>query len=87
MNMGKVSFDEWSDEALLKEAKSLKKSHLEQAFYVGFLVGILIFSLFKGGWTLLMIIPLYMIRGLARQSQAKKIKQIDEILRNRKLVK
>jgi len=50
-----------SDDELLKVVKQNKPSPLLDAFFIGFLVGILIYSAAANGWGLVSLIPLFMI--------------------------
>jgi hypothetical protein len=50
-----------SDDELLKVVKQNKPSPLIDAFFIGFLVGILIYSAAANGWGLVSLIPLFMI--------------------------
>jgi uncharacterized protein YcsI (UPF0317 family) len=50
-----------SDEKLLEAAKNNKPSPILDAFFIGFLVGIIIYSVAANTWGLVTIIPLYFI--------------------------
>lgn len=50
-----------TDQQLLEEAKKMKSAAITNAFLIGFLIGILIFSAASNGFGLLMLIPLFLI--------------------------
>ncbi len=50
-----------SDEELLELARQNKPSPIIDAFFIGFLVGIIIYSVAANTWGFLTIIPLYLI--------------------------
>lgn len=59
MNQDELS--QLSDKELLEVAKHSKPSPLFDAFFIGFLVGIIIFSVAVNSWGFLTLIPLYLI--------------------------
>jgi uncharacterized protein YcsI (UPF0317 family) len=59
MNQNELS--QLSDEELLEAAKNNKPSPILDAFFIGFLVGIIIYSVAANTWGLVTIIPLYFI--------------------------
>lgn len=50
-----------SDKELLEEITSSKPSPVIDAFFIGFLVGIIIYTLVANTWGFLTLIPLYII--------------------------
>ncbi len=56
-----------TDETLLAEVKDNKPSPLIDAFFIGFLVGIILFSLFASTWGLLTLIPLVLAYRLLKK--------------------
>lgn len=50
-----------SDQELLEAAKNNKPSPIIDAFFIGFLAGIIIFSVAASTWGLVSIIPLFLI--------------------------
>jgi hypothetical protein len=50
-----------SDEELLNYSKTLKPSPWFDAFFIGFMVGILIFGAVANAWGFAMIVPLFLI--------------------------
>lgn len=50
-----------TDKELLEVAKNNKPSPIIDAFFIGFLVGIIIYSVAVNSWGFLTLIPLYLI--------------------------
>jgi len=67
--MEQKTLTELTDQELIEEAKKQKSSPLVDAFFVGFLVGIVIFSLLVNSWGFLTLIPLWMIYSLVKKSK------------------
>lgn len=59
MNQNKLS--QLSDKELLEVVKNSKPSPIIDAFFIGFLVGIIIYSVAANTWGFLTLIPLYII--------------------------
>jgi hypothetical protein len=59
--MNQHELSQLSNEELLEVAKNNKPSPLFDAFFIGFLVGIIIFSVAVNSWGFLTLIPLYLI--------------------------
>jgi hypothetical protein len=57
-----------TDEELRKEAKRLKNKPIISAFLIGFLFGIVVFSVAVNSFGFLMLIPLFLIYKLTRPS-------------------
>lgn len=74
-----------SDQELLDEAKSLQSFSLTNALLIGFLAGIVIYSIFKSTFGLLMLIPLYMIHRFANDPRARRAALIEQELKARGL--
>lgn len=60
---------ELSDQELMGESRKIKSSPIMNAFFIGFLVGILIYSFVVNSWGFLTLIPLIMIYSLLRKSK------------------
>ena len=73
-----------SDEQLLKAAKNNKPSPITDAFFIGFLIGILIFSVAVNALGLFSLIPLFLIYKLLKKP--KQHKALIQELKKRKLV-
>lgn len=59
MNQNKLS--QLTDEQLLEHAKHSKPSPIIDAFFIGFMVGIIIYSVIAKSWGFVTIIPLFLI--------------------------
>lgn len=59
--MNQQELSQLSDEELLEEVRKNKPSPLIDAFFIGFLVGILIFSIAANAWGFTSLIPLFLI--------------------------
>lgn len=65
-----------SDTALLDLAKANKPSPIFDAFFIGFLIGILVYGSAVNGWGFTMLIPLFLIYlFLKKPKQYAAIKQ------------
>jgi hypothetical protein len=73
-----------SDEALLEVAKQNKPSPLIDAFFIGFLVGIIIFSVAASTWGLVTLIPLFLIYLFLKKPKQYEAIQVE--LKKRHLV-
>lgn len=59
--MNQEQLSQLSDEDLLEVARNNKPSPMIDAFFIGFLVGIILFSIFVRTWGPLTLIPLFLI--------------------------
>ena len=59
--MNQKELSQLTDKELLEAAKNNKPSPLIDAFFIGFLAGIIIFSVFANSWGLVTLIPLFLI--------------------------
>lgn len=69
--MNEKSMPELSDQDSIEQKKRIKQSSLMDAFFIGFLVGIIIFSVIASTWGLLTLIPLYLIYRLLKKSKKR----------------
>ncbi|MBK9359145.1 MAG: FUSC family protein [Bacteroidales bacterium] len=76
---------ELTDQELLDEAKKLKSFSITNALFIGFLAGIIIFSIVKNTWGMLTLIPLYFIYKMVNDPKNKRSKDLDELLKKRNL--
>ena len=67
--MNRKELSELTDQELIGEAKKIKPSPIVDAFFIGFLVGIVIYSLVANSWGFITLIPLFMIYGLLKKSK------------------
>ena len=74
-----------SNEELQAEVKKLKSFSINNAFIIGFLIGIVVYSLIKNSFGFLMLIPLYLIYKLINDPRSKRLKMIEEELKERKV--
>ena len=72
-----------TDEALLDKKKKLKKAKIINAFMIGFLFAVVVYSFIKNTWGLLTLIPVFMIYRLLRN--AEKDKDLEAVLKERNL--
>ncbi|QCK16157.1 FUSC family protein [Mangrovivirga cuniculi] len=76
--------EELSDEELLKEAKKMKSSAMINSLFIGFLMGIVVYSIWKNTYGFLMIIPLFLVYKLVKKPKHDK-KELEYLLMKRKL--
>lgn len=72
-----------TDEELLQEAKKMKSSSVTHAVLIGFLIGIIIYSVAKNSWGFLTLIPVYLIYRLMTKS--KRNEALKQLLKERNL--
>ena len=76
-------FSALSDQELKDELKKTKPSPLFDAFFIGFLVGIIVYSVVVNTWGLVTIIPLWIIYVFLKKS--KRYEAMQNELKNRGL--
>lgn len=81
--MSKKELSELSNQELLDADKKIKPSPITDAILIGFLVGIILFSVVKNTWGLVTLLPLYLIYMFLKKGKNKKALQ--EELKKRKL--
>lgn len=59
--MNQRELSQLTDQELLEVAKNNKPSPIIDAFFIGFLAGIIIYSVVANAWGLFTLIPLYLI--------------------------
>mgnify|MGYP006309597135 CR=1 FL=1 len=69
MNQKEIS--ELTDQELIEEDKKIKPSPIVDAFFIGFLIGIIIFSVAANSWGFVTLIPLFLIYLLLKKSKRK----------------
>jgi hypothetical protein len=74
-----------SDVELLEEAKKLKSFSLTNAFIIGFLIGIVFYSVVKNTWGFLTLIPLYLAYKIHNDPKNKRANEIKDLLKARNL--
>jgi hypothetical protein len=65
--MNQKELAELSDQELMDEAKINKPSPLVDAFFIGFLIGIIIYSVVANSWGFLTLIPLLLVYLLLKK--------------------
>jgi hypothetical protein len=83
--MTNKDFSELTDQELVDEAQKMKSFSITNAFLIGFLVAIVVYSIVKNTWGMLTLIPLYFIYKMVNDPRNKKRKELGEILKERKL--
>jgi len=81
--MNQQDLSKLSDERLIEEAEKIRPSPKVDAFFIGFLVGIIVFSIAVSTWGLVTVIPLFLIYLLLKKSKTEKA--INEELEERGL--
>lgn len=76
---------EWTDEALLKEAKKIRNHTLFMAGFIGFNIGIVLFSVVVNSWGFFTLIPLYIVYSLMKTPKSPHAEEVEKLLRERKL--
>ncbi|MGM9478534.1 hypothetical protein ACS5PU_19070 [Pedobacter sp. GSP4] len=69
--MEQKALAELTDEELLQEAKKMKSAAIMNGFLIGFLAGVIFYSVIKNTWGFLTIIPLFLIYKLVNQPKYK----------------
>jgi hypothetical protein len=72
-----------SDEELLQRAKNIESSPITNAILIGFLIGIIIYSILVNSVGLFTLIPLYFIYKLVKKS--KRNTAIEKIMEERNI--
>lgn len=60
---------ELTDKEMQNEAKKKKSNRIVDAVFIGFLIGIILYSIAKNSWGLLTLIPLFLIYKLIHKSR------------------
>ena len=83
--MDQKEYSDMSEEELLEEAKKMKSFSITNALLIGFLLGVIFFSIVKNSWGMLTLIPLYFIFKMINDPKNKKIKELQSILKERNI--
>lgn len=81
--MNQKELSQLTDKELLEVAKKNKPSPIIDAFFIGFLVGIIIYGVAVNGWGFITLIPLFLIYLLLKKP--KRYKALKKELEERKL--
>ncbi|TCD23422.1 FUSC family protein [Pedobacter psychrodurus] len=82
--MEQKKLSELTDHELLLEAKKKKSAAITNAVLIGFLAGVIFYSLMKNSLGFLTLIPLFLIYKLANNSKYDN-KELENLLRERGL--
>ena len=82
--MTQKDLSELTDEELLQEVKKIKSNNILNAVLIGFLLGIVFYSLVKNTWGLVTLVPLYIAYKLMKKP-AHNNKELEDILKERNL--
>ena len=77
-------FSEFSDQELLQEAKKMKSASIINAFLIGLLIGIILYSVVKNSWGFLTLLPLFLIYKLSNKFK-NDTKELENLLKERNL--
>jgi hypothetical protein len=78
------NLNELTDQELLQESKKLKTAAVINAVLIGFLFGVVFYSVMKNSWGFLTIIPLFLAYKLINNSKHNP-KEVDNLLKERNL--
>lgn len=80
--MNPKELSQLNDKELLEFAKQNKPSPIIDAFFIGFLVGIIIYGAVSNAWGFVVIIPLYLIYLLLKKPKRYEALKIELEKRN-----
>ncbi|TPG37513.1 FUSC family protein [Flavobacterium pectinovorum] len=82
--MDKKELSQLTDQELLQEAKKLKTASITNALLIGFLIGVIFYSVVKSTVGLFTLIPLFFAYKLINNSKYKK-EELESLLKERNL--
>ena len=74
-----------TDQELLEEQRKLKSFSILNAFLIGVLVGIVLFSSYYHAYGIALLIPLFLIYKLSNDPRNRRVKELDRLLKERDL--
>lgn len=83
--MEQKEYTQMTDQELLAEAKKLKSFSITNALLIGFLAGVIFYSVVKNSWGMLTLIPLYFIYIMTKEPKNKKVKELQSLFKERNL--
>ena len=83
--MANKDLSKLTDQELLEEAKKIKSFSFTNALFIGFLAGVVIYSVAKNSLGMLTLIPLYFIYKLVNDPKNKRSKDLELLLKERNL--
>ena len=82
--MKQRNLSELTDQELLQEAKKVKSALITDALLIGFLVGVIFYSIIKNTWGFLTLIPLFLVYKLINKPKHNK-EELEQLLKERNL--
>jgi uncharacterized membrane protein len=76
---------ELTDEELLQAAKKMKSEATINAGFIGFLIGIIFYSVVKNGFGFFLLIPLFLIYKLINNKPKYNKQEVEQLLKERNL--
>lgn len=82
--MNARNLSELTDEELLQEAKKIKSATITDAVLIGFLIGIVVYSIIKNSFGFLTLIPLFLAYKLLNKPKYDR-QELKNLLKERNL--
>lgn len=82
--MQQKELSELTDQELLQEAKKMKSNSIIDAVFIGFLAGIVFFSVVMNSWGFVTLIPVFLIYKLVKKPNDRQ-KELNNLLKERNL--
>ena len=82
--MNQKELSELSDQELLDESKKMKSAAIMNAVLIGVLIGIMLYSLFRNGFGVFILFPLYFVHRMFNNSKYDK-SDLEVVLKERGL--
>ena len=82
--MTQKRLSELTDQELLQEAKKMRTAAIINALFIGFLIGIVVYSVLSSAFGLFMLLPLFFAYKLAKKSPYPN-KELEMALKERNL--
>lgn len=83
--MNQKELSELTDQELLDEAKKIKSTTIINALLIGFLMGIVIYSIAKNSWGFFTLIPLYFVYKITNAPKNNRSEALEKLLKERNL--
>lgn len=83
--MKQKELTELSDQELLQEAKKMKSTSIINAVLIGFLLGIVFYSVVKNSLGFLTLIPLFLVYKLINNKSKYNNQELENLLKERNL--
>ncbi len=84
LQMTQKKLTELTDQELLQEAKKMKSTNITNAVLIGFLIGVVFYSIVKNSIGFLTLIPLFLAYKLTNNSKYNN-KELENLLKERNL--